>query len=267
MLLWGVHLLAQDIIYKADGTKIETKILHVGVNTVKYKEYSNLNGHAYVISKKEISVIEYQNGEYLVVDGKTIAKKKEVAPADSMWLDFGRNLSGINLFDIFFTTASFSYERLFTRKGIMGIRMPVSIGIGENNHTERGWKRYSFGLDYNFYFKRQSKGGPNFFCSLSVRTGTVELIHYEEYHWSFQVEDPIETHTATFTGTGRNYLDGEFNFVDVYYFNGGMLARLNKHIDLSIRTGVFKRFIGEHIQYEHEEIPKLDMEFNVYYRF
>jgi hypothetical protein len=59
---------AQDIIVTKKGTKIEAKISEIGLETVKYKEFSYQDGPDYVMKKSEIASILYSNGEVLVFE-------------------------------------------------------------------------------------------------------------------------------------------------------------------------------------------------------
>lgn len=54
---------AQDIITTKDGKDIQTKILEVNKSDVKYKKYSNLDGPIFTLSKSEILIVRYENGE------------------------------------------------------------------------------------------------------------------------------------------------------------------------------------------------------------
>jgi hypothetical protein len=70
---------AQDIIYTVNGKKILGKVLEVNIVDVKYKDYSNLTGPTYVISKSEIILINFSNGtsEILNSNPETLEPKKE----------------------------------------------------------------------------------------------------------------------------------------------------------------------------------------------
>jgi hypothetical protein len=56
-------LSAQDIITMKDGTDIQAKVLEVAPSLVSYKKFSNLEGPTYTVSKLEILMITYENGE------------------------------------------------------------------------------------------------------------------------------------------------------------------------------------------------------------
>ena len=61
-LLCSATIFAQDVIVKKDGSTILSKVLEVNQNEVKYKNYNNLNGPTYTISKSELQAINYRNG-------------------------------------------------------------------------------------------------------------------------------------------------------------------------------------------------------------
>ena len=54
--------MAQDIIYKKDGTEIKAKVLEVGIDTIKYKIIETLENPPISISKTEVFMIKYENG-------------------------------------------------------------------------------------------------------------------------------------------------------------------------------------------------------------
>lgn len=53
---------AQDIIYTVSGNKLQAKVTEVNTTDVKYKDFSNLEGPTYVISKREVVLIRYVDG-------------------------------------------------------------------------------------------------------------------------------------------------------------------------------------------------------------
>ncbi len=61
-LLYSTTLFCQDLLIKKDSSRIEVKLLEINPMTLKYKLYSNLNGPDYIIDKKEVAFIIYQNG-------------------------------------------------------------------------------------------------------------------------------------------------------------------------------------------------------------
>ncbi len=60
--LFVVNTMAQDLITKKDGEKINAKVLEVGTSEVKYKKTSNPTGPTYTLKVSELSKIKYKNG-------------------------------------------------------------------------------------------------------------------------------------------------------------------------------------------------------------
>ena len=70
-ILFSVLSFSQDIITKLDGTELQTKVVEVGIENIRYKDFSNLDGPVYVIRKAEVFMIKYENGT------KEIIKKEQ----------------------------------------------------------------------------------------------------------------------------------------------------------------------------------------------
>lgn len=62
-MLIGLEISAQDVITTKEGDDIQAKILEVTTTEVKYKKYTNLEGPIYVLSKSDVLIIRYENGE------------------------------------------------------------------------------------------------------------------------------------------------------------------------------------------------------------
>ncbi len=71
VLFISIDGFSQDIITKSDSVKIEAKVIEVGLNTIKYKKFSNQNGPVYVIRKSDVHDILYKNGERDIFENKT----------------------------------------------------------------------------------------------------------------------------------------------------------------------------------------------------
>jgi len=63
VLIVPVPLHAQDKIYKTDNSVVIAKVLKVGSSEIEYKKFSNLNGPTYMVSKNDVTMIFYENGE------------------------------------------------------------------------------------------------------------------------------------------------------------------------------------------------------------
>ena len=69
-LFLAAFLNAQDIIYKTDGSEIQSKVIEISEDLIKYKKFSNLDGPLYSIAKNEVFMIVYENGEREVFKSK-----------------------------------------------------------------------------------------------------------------------------------------------------------------------------------------------------
>lgn len=62
ILLSGVEVMAQDVIYKKNGDDIKAKVLEVGTNEVRYKLFDEPDGAIYTLKKTDILLITYETG-------------------------------------------------------------------------------------------------------------------------------------------------------------------------------------------------------------
>ena len=63
LLLFCIAATAQDVITTKDGEDIQAKVLEITQTDIKYKKYSNPDGPIYSISKSEVLIVRYENGE------------------------------------------------------------------------------------------------------------------------------------------------------------------------------------------------------------
>ena len=54
LIVSAINIQAQDVIVKKDGTTIISKILEIGTSEIKYKNFSNLEGPIYGISRSDV---------------------------------------------------------------------------------------------------------------------------------------------------------------------------------------------------------------------
>jgi len=80
-ILCSILASGQDIITKLDGSELPSKILEVGIDEIRYKDHSNLDGPVYVIRKAEVFMIKYQNGTKEVINQGAPAANVVTAPA------------------------------------------------------------------------------------------------------------------------------------------------------------------------------------------
>ena len=68
LLFMVSYLYGQDVIIKTNKDSISSKILEVGVEEIKYKSYDNLEGPIFIIPKKNVSTLIFENGSILKIE-------------------------------------------------------------------------------------------------------------------------------------------------------------------------------------------------------
>lgn len=83
MLVFTTNMLSQDKMFLKSGENIESKILEVKVDEVKYKKYSNLDGPTFTIAKKDIHMVIYENGETEIFKEESVNENTEVISSNN----------------------------------------------------------------------------------------------------------------------------------------------------------------------------------------
>jgi hypothetical protein len=238
-------LLAQDVIYRTDGGKIEAKVLEVGINEIKYRIFSNPDGPVYTVSKSKVVLITYQNGTHDVIGSMDAKQRRKQERHDTLASNRNKNLVALNLFDMGFSTITVSYERIFS-KGYVGVRVPLSVGLRsltDPHHYDYRFMQgrvWSAGADVNFYPTGQ--GRVRYFCGPSVLVGQFRYIPWyvlpvtrDHMHYAFTV-------------------------------NNGMLVQATENFNLSFTAGLGVK--KDDVIFHRTGIdPKLTGTFNMAYRF
>ena len=73
---------AQDVITNKNGDETKAKVIEVGQTEIKYKKYTNLNGPIFTVSKSEVFMIKYENGEKEVFNSEN--KKNNETPTATL---------------------------------------------------------------------------------------------------------------------------------------------------------------------------------------
>ena len=178
----GLSSVAQDILYKQDGSKEEVKVLEINSQEISYKKFSNLDGPVYVMNRSDVVLITFANGEHeLIGPVKTIPMKKE----KPFTKDFTKNIFAIHLFDVVFGDFAMSYERILG-EGRMSIRFPIAFGFYARNPYDTPFEFnnvFYSGAGINFYPTGQGKVryfvGPNF--RFGVGRSADYYYYYDEY--------------------------------------------------------------------------------------
>ena len=113
ILICAIISNAQDVIYKTDKTKIDAKVVEVGISYIRYRPSANPDGPLYVLYKSDISTIVFQNGTFEVF---TSTKKYSVKKSDSLSVNFCRNFIGVDMAQFATASIGMTYELHLERK-------------------------------------------------------------------------------------------------------------------------------------------------------
>jgi len=244
---------AQDIIYKKDGSREETKIMLIGEKEIQYKKYSNPDGPVYTISKSQITMITYENGEYEMLTSKDDEAKMAKQELSE---NFAKNLLGYHLFDVVYGDFTFSYERILS-SGTIGIKIPVGIGYAYNTdyfNSSENWVKnmvYS-GIGVNFYPTGQGKW--RYFLGPNVRVG-----YGKQSYWG-SLWDEYGNYI------GDEEVENEGIYTKFFVDNGVMFTPV-RNLGVSAVVGVGVRYFPEASYSYNAFLPTMHFSLNLDYRF
>jgi hypothetical protein len=211
---------AQDIVRTKKDT-IRAKVVEIGIEEIKYKDFNNLEGPVFVLPKTDVIEITYENGtktllkpdEYDVTEAATAMRKKTRAVKYEFLSPLGGDLV-------------FGYETLV--KVGMNLEFKVGligVGFGENaknasgasfkagvkfltrpNYVQRGVK-YAHGLA-GFYIKPE--------VIFNSYKKDEEYYNYNVYPYTYGVTEVSVTNYALNIVLGKQYILGNSFSLDIY---------------------------------------------------
>ncbi len=77
LILVNLPMFSQDVLYTTGANLISAKVLEINSKDIKYKDFNNIEGPTYVISKTDVVLIKYSNGVTEVINDNppTLAPK------------------------------------------------------------------------------------------------------------------------------------------------------------------------------------------------
>lgn len=204
-LFWllGFYANAQDQLFKKDNSKILVTITEIGPDAVKYKMADNPNGPVYVISKSDVVMIIYKNGDHEVFSNTnshpkdvyvydqaspSVGGRSKMDPEDSVkYYQYNKNIS-VNFCNLMNMEVGAMFQ-LDLFKNHIGIIVPMAAGIGKPSVTQSVYfgnqsyyngfnsqyvlqqKLFEVGLGLNYY--------PNLKYSVNYYVGPV--VKYMQY--------------------------------------------------------------------------------------
>lgn len=84
LFLSATSMYSQDILIQRNGDEIEAKVVKISSDEIEYKKWSNQDGPSYIVSKNEVFMIKYKNGEKDVFDTDNLSpsnrKSTQIGP-------------------------------------------------------------------------------------------------------------------------------------------------------------------------------------------
>lgn len=84
----SIYCISQDVIIFKNGDEVNSKVLEVSTDQIKYKKWGNIDGPSYSLSKNEVFMIKYKNGTKDVFNSKNIVNTPKTTINDE---DFRKN--------------------------------------------------------------------------------------------------------------------------------------------------------------------------------
>jgi hypothetical protein len=141
---------SQDLIYKKNKEVLTVKIIEIGLDEIKYKEYNNQEGPTLVIDKIEIDRIRFESGKIQYFGGDNA----------NNYANNKKNAIKIDFLSPMFGQTTFGYEHSLKPGASIEFQLGI-IGWGVNNYSDVGGKSsgaffragYKFITSPDFYLR------------------------------------------------------------------------------------------------------------------
>lgn len=210
MFLFFGKLFSQADTLLKNGNSFLVKVILVQQDTIFYKVINDTSQNIFSISYTEFDRLSTSSG------AKFSPKIKSI-------LTFNRHLIGTNTNQFLFSTISLSYQYIF-KNGYFGIRIPLSynlnawmqVPVETNNFSSISQRRYTTGIDINFYPFAQKK--VSYFSGAGLQFGRYDYVS-SEYTFANQTTYPYLYPPSEIKHNGLH---------SSFVFNQGVLFRFSK---------------------------------------
>jgi hypothetical protein len=227
LLSIAFNAFSQDKIYLTDNSVVNGKVSEIGLTEIKYKKSENLTGPDYVMPKSKITMIIYENGTHEVINSTAVHTQEENATLLILpYYQTGKNLIGLNYFDLIFKNATLNYTR-FLCNYRFSLNVSASLGFtNSENYYNGGTSFLNFDKDYfhssfSFNYFPIGMNKVSYYTGLTLMTGKGGEYLYDYYGPSILQE--------------KNYYG--------FYVANGIQFNLSKHFNMrtSLNLGLVDR--------------------------
>jgi hypothetical protein len=74
---------AQDVLILKSGKELKVSIVEEGTDIIKYREFDNLSGPLYSVTRANVAGIKYENGSKVNQDSRVVESDKTLAATQS----------------------------------------------------------------------------------------------------------------------------------------------------------------------------------------
>lgn len=146
---------AQDKIILLDGSSVQAKVREVSPRQVIYRRWDNQDGPEYVVNRRDVDRIVYQNGTEEVITRSRFSREprrpavphasegdnREVLQRTSV-SGYGKNILSIAPIQMTNESAAglgIHYERMLDKNNIIALYIPVALSFFEDEVSNNGW--------------------------------------------------------------------------------------------------------------------------------
>ena len=249
ILLATVFAFAQDKIYLPDGSVTEGRVLEVTQDIIKYKKASLPDGPVYTVSKKDVLMIAYANGEHEVINTLSGESTSSELPDKVEDAPFKRKrVIGFDLFQHYYRNVGFFIERI--KSPLYAMRFTLYANYRDRDDREGFPIEYGFSVNpkfhvYNHEYVRTFLG-PSFHHGVSRETVTNRYNPYNPYdYYSRGTETVWNWHESIMLEAGVSVnpvknlditLSGGFGYMTTLGLTGS--ENMNIDIDKAWKVGI-----------------------------
>lgn len=212
---------AQDKIIKTNGQVIFAKVREITNEVIYYNKFPfTTDSNLYSIFTKNVTLIEYENGNTFIIKQNFVKKEKKNIQ-DS--IKYFNNIISYYFTDIvIYESFTIAYERILKNK-YLSLKFPLSLGYGYYSDKEHEAKNIFYvGMLLNYFPTRQ--GLFKYYLGPEIRGGMVEK--------EFTYYNYINNYTLY-----NQKL--QFLYMKILFNNGVVLSATNHfNISLNIAFGV-----------------------------
>lgn len=179
---------SQDLIYKKNKEVLVVKIIEVGIDEIKYKDFSKQDGMTLVIAKAEVYKVKYENGkEQIFLDEMENPNQYSDQKRNAIKMDFLAPL---------FYHFTFGYERslkpgesITFDLGIVGLGKNFTTGLGANYSASGAFIRagFKFIRTPDFYLRgmRYAHILKGSYIKPEIIVGSITHSYRDDYNYNF----------------------------------------------------------------------------------